>query len=258
MKHPIFNIVKDYKGFMKKQIDIKSGKINFSDIAESNFMSIEVFKTIGIIFGSISILKNTHIISSLNEDFKSTTSDDTIKSIGYNNIKLPFKSGTIMTEKDIFFFVDGRGSDRFEYIYLIRKSRNGVLGDDDNDVVAFIGDDKDFNGFIDDYGSDFFSICLYYSTFKSDIKRISKPISIKTKRNKEYPPQKIIKITLKDTITINDNKGVKSEGSNKSSKLWIVRGHWRQQHYKDGNKPKWIDSYWKGNGSEAIQKIYKI
>ena len=46
----------------------------------------------------------------------------------------------------------------------------------------------------------------------------------------------------------------------KSDKMWVVRGHWRNQWYAaDGvHKPKWIHPHFKGSGREVAQKVYRL
>ena len=80
----------------------------------------------------------------------------------------------------------------------------------------------------------------------------------KKSAKKGIPKHKISVINVKQKAP-----SIKSVGGGKrppSDKMWVVRGHWRNQWYAaDGvHKPKWIHPHFKGSGREVAQKVYKL
>ncbi|WP_152184854.1 hypothetical protein [Sulfurimonas indica] len=109
------------------------------------------------------------------------------------------------------------------------------------------------------------SIAMYLENFKYDKDRVVIGTKIVKKSKKKGIKQntKTTVIRLKQPKhkeIINRDGFVRSK--NKIS--FIVRGHWRNQSYVNKetkeryNKPKWIDPYFKGDGSKTLKKIIEI
>jgi hypothetical protein len=100
---------------------------------------------------------------------------------------------------------------------------------------------------------------MYISAFKDDRERVpTKIIKCKAKKKHGVMKHNMRLITLKLSGMVKERGS--SAGGSKSDKSWIVRGHWRNQWYQkdEVHRPKWIDPYWKGDGKDKLEKIYKV
>ena len=111
------------------------------------------------------------------------------------------------------------------------------------------------------------SISMYLVNFKTDKKRVNESTRIiKKKKKKGITKDEKVKV-LKLTQPKSEFKSFEYEESNQRGKInksFFVRGHWRNQSYKNPNgegrynKLKFIDSYPKGKDREKLAKIINI
>ena len=110
-----------------------------------------------------------------------------------------------------------------------------------------------------------FSIAMYIEYFKFDKSRVivGKQIVKKNKKKNILSDKQITVIKLKQPIS---NEIIQRKGFEKSkiNVSFLVKGHWRNQSYVHSqtkeryNKPKWIDSFFKGKDKDKLQKIIEI
>lgn len=241
---------------------------------------IDSFISLGIIFEKIP--KDGYVTMNVDEqEWKSDITYNTFKKLKVNDIKLPFNSGSISAGGKDFFFAR---QTKEEIINRSRTNKTCELGVDESDVVDMLnisymdketnvlvyadlrGDDFILNDkIVDDDVRDMVTIVIstliYVSAFKTETTRVrSKKILCKKSSSFSTPKHVINHIRLYQTIKDNEYSQSKNGSSWKSEKRWLVRGHWRNQYYKtlDKYKPKWIDPFWKGSGSEEIEKVYHV
>lgn len=111
------------------------------------------------------------------------------------------------------------------------------------------------------------SICMYLENFKNDKKRIVLSArKIKKNKKKQINEDKLIR-TIKLIQPIDDiieSYSLDGEKSKKEyNKAFWVRGHFRQQSYKNDKKERynkliWIDPFIKGKDKELLKKVIKI
>lgn len=273
MKHPIY---KNPQMNKSREIILKSVKdIGYDETAknmafligrESSIPAMEVLPTLHatlmkqLIEGKIQ--ENGHVLMKGKlEDWASGTSERTISLMNLDGFKFPFNAGTVMFgDKQVdFYFGELVGR---KALFVSHEVEDGVF-------VVEISANKNIGEEIDKIGMNdlnrklvyaVLSYLLYIAMFNTKEKVIStlKPKNQGSKR-KSIPKHKVNVISLnvpsKQGENVNSGESKKLQG-----KTWIVRGHWRNQWYaKEGvNKPIWMSPYWKGDGKEEVEKVYKF
>lgn len=243
---------------------------NIIEEREINFQTIHRDFSVAEIF--LNIKKHGHnLIDAGKYDWSSEVSEKTLSALKLSDLKKPFQSGTVLygDYKIHFFFrnenwivvqyshpslnyTDKRGKFHTEYegLEMWHTAEFGTIGGD-----LDIGENKEERSLM--YA--LFSILLYLSVFKNNRERVSAPKTISAKKSGKTEKHSINIVYLSQSNAY-DTVGSASPTQKKSDKTWIVRGHWRNQYYKEveGTKPKWIDPYWKGSGKVEVEKIYKL
>jgi len=231
------------------------------------------------------IVADGHVlINVIGDDWYNDISEKTFMSMRLQDIMLPYKSAWINLGNEFISysimskekFIEGlnaiSANTDHESISsnLITINLNGTLLNinTDSTIDEFVSTrltyDNDEDSLksikkIKEYFTKFLSIMLYISAFKNDKKRVNEKL-IKGDKNKKGKVKKHIINTIK-LYQIETNGGGKDGGNGwTSNKKWLVRGHWRRQYYRTTgeHKPKWIDPFWKGSGSEEVKKIYEV
>lgn len=251
MKHPVFRYFPLAQTAMFSKMTYEDLYPHIKDIGEVEKAQAEMWfdVTKSALAGKV-----PHIEFDETE-WKSNVSKNTIKQIDFKDFKLPFEIFSMEINGELTVFVQASHIAKRAGINLpngfIVGSVNRTEGSERQRVLS----QDDFIYTIDRLGEEIFSAVLYFSSFKNDKNRVDAPLLRVSKKSKGIPKHTFNVIRLKQII--NSRQGYSTERC-KSEKMWIVRGHWRQQPYKDEVKPKWIDSYWKGDGKEVVQKVYKV
>lgn len=204
------------------------------------------------------VIKNGFTILEVNkEEFDSNISRKTIEKMLISNINMPFDSFSIKFNnegKESFIFVQNNK----DKVIFSRELENGILScelkKDYNEIIETL---KVYNEDSINMILDSLSVIMYFTAFKNEKNRVQ----ISKILNKSNSTRKIAKtisiIKLNTNIYENAQDNILDSHSNKT---WIVKGHWRNQWYgkEEIHKLKWIDSYWKGDSKEQMQKIYKV
>ncbi|RLF43817.1 MAG: hypothetical protein DRN17_05625 [Thermoplasmata archaeon] len=206
------------------------------------------------------------VIDGHDYEWDSEVSRATIGKTSLASFKFPFNSGAInLPGHTVLFSVRQipsplKGVPPSQELNIVFPSDSGI-------IALFIGgagsisDTLDSGSFSDkSIGIAYavLSILLYVGSFSSDTELVSAGKNIKAKAgSKDGSPAHTIKfIKVKQIV-----KGDKPGGVKKLyDKAWVVRGHWRNQHYSktDTYSPKWISPYWKGEGKELVDKVYDV
>jgi hypothetical protein len=188
------------------------------------------------------------------EDFSSQVSRDTIKKMKLSDIKFFISASSVNLSDDTFFY--SKQDDRFSVSQF--DSQGGmrsivIMLDDNTSTIQDVIDQ--YNITYEDLLLDFISVILYFSVYHEDKSRVYRKV-VKQKKNKQrFIDSGLVRVIKLKTPT--KESVTYTESERKINKLFIVRGHWRNQPIKDGSKLIWIDPFWKGQGSEKIQKVYK-
>lgn len=267
MKHPIYrnsdaNVIREKvtKSVKNGTLDSDIVKVTKSikDVLGDSYKNVEqrVKGSHSISLIEIAVQKNGHVfIDASSEDWSSKISKKTIENMKIEDIKLPFIAGTVKIEELYVSYL--KGDDKFEigffddsgsyYIYVDLKSTIAEQRDNISNIDVLL---------------DTLSALMYISLFKSNSERItaSKTLPNKGSKKRKIPNHNTIYFKVVPNKINYINCDGEKQVRNKSKKTWIVRGHWRNQKYsKEGiTKPKWIDSYFKGDGKEEVEKTYKI
>ena len=231
------------------------------------------------------IVADGHVlINVIGDDWYNDISEKTFMSMRLQDIMLPYKSAwinlgdefisySIMSKEKFIKELDAistntnRSSISPNLItinlndYLLNINTDSTIDEFINTNLIYSNDKEDLEAVkkIKKYLTKFLSIMLYISAFKADKKRVSEKL-IKSGKSKKGKVKKHTINTIK-LYQIETNTKSK-DGSNgwTSNKKWLVRGHWRRQYYRatGEHKPKWIDPFWKGSGSEEVKKIYEV
>lgn len=208
----------------------------------------------------INIVENGFTILEVKRDeFDSNISRKTIESMQIDKIQMPFKSFAIKfknNNKESFIFVDNKE----DSVIFSKEDSDGNLScrikkDESSIKENFL----DFKEESIDMILDSISVIMYFTAFKNEKARVE-PTKIPNKNGATKQISKTVSIIKINSSFYSNNR---SKDANKiSDKSWIVKGHWRNQPIgsKDNVEYKtiWIDSYWKGDGKEQINKIYKL
>lgn len=242
---------------------IEENDLTFEETV-NDFKRAEVF---------LSIKNNGHnLIDSGKYDWSSEVSERTLSALKLSDLKKPFQAGTVLYEDykiHFNFMTENYVAIHYSHPSYNHRDKKGELqiGYEGCEIlhtedVGTIGGDLDI---LEDKNERkllyaFFSMLLYLSVFKNDSNRVSSPRTIVSKKSKKIQKHKINIVYLSQKNTIYEGSESNPTGQKKSDKTWIVRGHWRNQYYKgtDENRPKWIDPYWKGDGKEEVEKLYKL
>jgi len=220
-----------------------------------------------LFFAKLNIASNGFsIISAKSEKWDSEISRKTLENLLIKDIKFPFDAVAIEIEMGTVFFSK---SPKFIILSLPFKDGNRltmsipltVLGQKISDIGKELSGGSSSQGIQDVFYS-VISILLYTSFFKKQTERVSpeKIIVSKGSKKKGIPRHQMNVISLRQSEDASIYATAREEIRTKSTKSWIVRGHWRNQFYKKESnyKPKWIDPYWKGSGKDVISKTYRI
>jgi hypothetical protein len=228
-------------------------------------------------------------IDASNDKWYSDLSKKVISAIKLENFKMPFTSGAISVNKRDYLFLNddqglvvimlhdkelasvARGWDDFDeaakilevdtgFPYVILKRENKTIGELVSEANAFAGPVKKGQE------QEFFAVMsalMYVSMANSSRDEYgdtvkSKKVLFKGKKKSRIPRHTTNIINVRQRIKQSANGS--SCASWKSDKMWVVRGHWRNQYYSktDTYKHKWIDPYFKGEGNDVAKKVYKL
>lgn len=225
------------------------------------------------------IMDNNHnYISIKDEDWKSDVTQKTLEKLKLKDINFAFKSGVInVKDKDIYFAYFTKETVHAKYINYIRKDEHTPIDVDTfsityhnnktNEVFYYTVNEEDnlFKNITDDFVKELVTIVMtvliYASMYKNKSDRVmTKSINSKKNDKLKVPKHTVNQIRLIQKIS-NEKDIVRREGSKwKSNKIWLVKGHLRNQFYKSTgeHKLKFIDPFWKGEGIEEVEKIYNI
>ncbi len=221
------------------------------------------------------------------DDWTESFSVETLSEIPLHNIKFPYKSFSIDTSNYDWSY-NGEKVDRIIFSMFDKTTQ-----DDENDanyLMVFVHPDRlrtadsiiainsnyslkeNIDGAGDDFGEGnhddvafllgrVISVAMYMEHFKLDKSRVIAK-TIKIERN---PKEAVFRDVVTREYKLVQPKSetaysIDGKGRSKNSVSFVVRGHWRNQSYKDSetkeryNKPKWIDPYFKGEGKEMFQK----
>jgi len=249
MKHPIF-----YDTHINRLIDkYRKDKIGTVASMVNQPISLGLLKFVEV--ASDIIDNGLNMIEVNREDFSSQISRDTIRKMKLLDIKFPLTSSSI-TLKDS----EGQSSLFFSKTHskiIISKNTNGITSTEfilsEDFTVQEYFDKYDITN--EDFVLDCLSVLLYMSMYHSDKERVFKKVVKQKANSKNYIDKGLLRV-VKLSVPTKQNSST-TQGNRKIEKLFIVRGHWRNQPTKDGSKLIWIDQFWKGQGSEKIQKVYK-
>ena len=202
------------------------------------------------------IATNGHVLIKVKkDDWVNSTSEKTIATIDIDKFQFPFKAGVIELD-GIFVEYSVRGNSlmiTYEITdgrYMIELTGGKTIGESMIEINA-----TDRNSQIT-YAV--LSVLLYIATFNTKARVHTQPMPINQgSKRKTIPKHKVNIVTLKQKSHTENSGGTKNK---KNDKTWLVRGHWRNQWYsKEGvNKPIWMSPFWKGDGKEQVEKIYKV
>jgi hypothetical protein len=261
MKHPIFKQehtrnflkkVETYKGDKKKELEKTLERVKQSDkIDQKYFTGLKVqLKTALDIY-----LNGLNIIEVQRDDFNSIVSRQTISKLKFKDLHIPLLAGTIG--------FDGDYNETLHYSFS--DDCFSLYKEDEKGTISFIFDFSDYtieqeinNPFRRVHNQeliyDCLSVILYIGAYKDNKDRVKRSVIKQSKNKKHSIPQGLIH-KLKVFTPLYDSKN--SKGSRKNDKMFIVKGHWRNQPTKNGYKLKWIDQFWKGKqNKQMITKIY--
>ena len=246
------------------------------------------YKVLSVIFRDI--INNGHVCINVGEnDWSYDMTQKTLEQIRLKDLKLAFKSGTIVYgHKDIHFTVlpveeykrifnvereitsteimlvscleiNPETMASFTYVYVL-ESDMLLINSTSNINNYSRTPDKETVEKSTEIITILISILIYTSMYR-DVKERVKFKSVKVPRTvtNKVPKHKINQINLFQKIS-NDQE-VSREGSSwKSDKRWLVRGHIRKQFYKTTGEYKliFIDPFWKGVGIEEVEKVYNV
>lgn len=213
-----------------------------------------------LIESMINVIENGFTILEVKRDeFDSNVSRKTIESMQINKIQMPFKS----------FAIKFKNNNTESFIFINNKEDSVIFSKEDSDGILSCGIRKDESfikeSFLDfkqesiDMILDSISVIMYFTAFKNEKTRVETAKILNKNGITKNVSKTVSIIKLNSSLYLNN----KSKNTNKiSDKSWIVKGHWRNQPVgsKDNIEYRtiWIDSYWKGDGKEQINKIYKL
>ncbi len=257
MNHPMYKdriYAKAYEGYKKKREQFDLMTIAMGEEAMGLRLHMKVMEAIE---------KNGHVLVDIESDeWRSDITDRTLRALSPKDVKFPFKAGAIMAGKSndevVFFSVEDN-----ELIVSFEVVQN----DGSTGVMSqTISMDTEFGEFFDMHPDNkeqlsmTISVLMYISAFKREKARVLEVTTNKLKASKKraIPSHRIHTVYVRQPKS--SGASHKQGGEKKSDKSWLVRGHWRNQYYKSKNKnaPKWIDPYWKGDGKEKLEKVYKV
>ena len=232
-------------------------------------------------------------IDASSDNWYTEMSRKVISALAVKNFKMPFGSGVISIDTGKYlFFSDEKGiaitmlwdtilfgpdkkemsrrietidmdevaglvEDSVSFAFVIMKNEDGTIGES--------MEQQFFDENIEDRQKKtvyaILSALMYVSMSNSSVEEFSDTVKRKKvlhKKRKGVPKHVMNVINVRQKVR--KSTGVAISDSTPSDKMWIVRGHWRNQWYaKDGvHKPKWIDPHFKGKGKEFAEKIYKV
>jgi hypothetical protein len=218
------------------------------------------------------IKNNGHtLIKIKDEEWESDITKKTLEKLMLQDLKLPFKNGSIVyKDKTIFFAYMSEETINKKYDTYVKNKRNGIelfyIFYKEGKYANYITLESDKNIFfnVTDEYKDIISVVistlLYTAMYTNDKERVKTKNIVSGKSNKlNIPKHNINQINLFQKI--NNGCIISREGANwKSEKRWLVRGHIRNQFYKSTGEYKliFIDPYWKGDGVEEVRKVYNV
>ncbi len=286
MKHPIYrdayisrlySIWKNDSDFFKEQA--RAFMRDGSETVESISAYMEDFAMME------SIERNGMVVIEANRsEWDSKISKKTLSKMKIGDIKLPFHAGAITssTLDDGYMLFSratiestGESALRLQIPvnelpkYNKESSETNSYKEGERGTIiinllntSIIGDSvSEFDEDGANYVYSILSIFMYISLFKNDSNRVKETRlkACSASRKKGVPKHRVNKIVLRQKIS-KSNESIKNSKRGILTKSHIVRGHWRNQWYpkEEFHKPKWIDPYWKGDGKEELEKIYKV
>lgn len=227
-------------------------------------------------------------VDASSDEWYSDLSKKVISSIQMENFKIPFPSGVISLKRRSYLF----SSDKTGFIICLLADKEmlkmidaGKSVDEISDALAedaafpfvvmenekhrTIGEHINQATSLEESTADrqmkefyaLMSALMYVAMANSSVEEYGDTVKQKkvlAKKKKGIPRHVTNMINVRQRVK-KSNGGV-SPVNWKSDKMWIVRGHWRNQYYSktDEHKHKWIDPYFKGDGKVAADKVYKI
>jgi len=269
--HPFFKSM-DTQNNYDRCIHNVASKMGLSDLDPE---TVNSFTTRAYIMKQISEEGHTLIKISKNE-WSSDITKSTLEKLKIEDLKLPFDSGAIQIDDDVIYFAYVSKERQHKEKMLDSVHKEEVIRDvfkisyfDKTTMITYyliigvnetISDVTIADEIITDLTITTLSALLYIASFKDDTERVSIKKIIGKKSGKLKIPKHVTNIIKLTQVAKSYDGRSTDENKQKSDKRWIVRGHWRNQFYKttDSYKLKWIDPYWKGSGSEEINKVYKL
>ena len=245
--------------------------------------SLKAFTMLRVTMMSKIIKTGLVLIDASSDEWYSSISRKVIASMSVDNFKIPFSAGTMVMHNGTYnFYKDDHGimvamlsDNALENMHIteenfdpeekittevftlldLRKEHGETIGEIISNNYPGLPEEKEAEMYA------FLSAMMYVTmangstTYDDTIKR--KKVLAKAKRKQGIPRHVTNYINVRQRSAKGSGPSTERD---KSQKFWVVRGHWRNQWYaKDGvNKPKWIDSHFKGSGKELADKVYKI
>ena len=244
---------KAFEGYTKKRAEFNTMVVGMGEVMYGLVQHMQTMEAVS---------KDGHILIDIDGDeWESDISERTLEKMKLADIKFPFPSGCVLDSKtDSGFVLFSMKDDLFNVSFEV-EDENGGRGVMSQRIDINQTLESAVESFKDNAGALYrtISVLMYIATFRREKARVRDSVSNKLKGSKKrsVPSHKIHTIYVKQPIGGTNNSG--SSGG-KSEMSWRVKGHWRNQWYAktEENKPKWIDSYWKGDGKDKIEKIYKV
>ena len=229
------------------------------------------------------VKENGHNLITLsnNDDWQETLSIKTFRSMKVEDLLLPYEGFAISVQKGFHQAVlEGVGVGELGYVLVgkIEGTLNllATVDVEGSDVQGWqvrtleptelISADLGDNVWTEELLFKIVSICMYATTFKKDKSRVLpvKEVLFKGSKRKNIPRHTTSTVILKQPQYKLEGKSHTTSHS-KSNKMWMVRGHWRNQpfgKYIEGEERKtkltFIDPHWRGEGSEVMIREVRI
>ena len=257
MNHPIYKdtvYAKAYEAYKRDKVAFMKISKSMGDVTTGMVMHMATMQA---------IVDSGHVLIDMqSEDWESDISKKTIQKMRPSDINFPFKAGAAIDTKSsggvIFFNIT---KDHMDLSFEVNDMGDGERGIMSQRIGMdmFFGELPDIGITHEDEVYRLVAVLIYISMFKREKSRIIENTTNKLKASKKrsIPSHRIHTILVRQPKSSRPGNDGDRGRSNKS---WIVKGHLRNQWYAKGecHKPKWIDMYWKGDGKEKIEKIYKV
>ena len=284
----VYKMLAEHLNDIEKYDQLLAVLIGLRDAISNTDSPTGHYKLLSKIFKDI--VNNGHVCINVGEDdWSYDMTQKTLEQIRLKDLKLAFKSGTIVYgNKDIHFTV--LPVEEYKRIFNVKReftsdevmlvcclendpenminNKFAYVLESDAMIISTASDIKNYNFIPNKESVDksveiltlLISILIYTSMYR-DVKERVKIKNVKVPRTvtNSVPKHKINQINLFQKIS-NDQEVTREGSSWKSDKRWLVRGHIRKQFYKTTGEYKliFIDPFWKGDGIEEVEKVYNV